>query len=669
MNRKNRSSSTFSNYAKASVNFAAKGSKPWDERQRELQDCLSSKDPHQPALSVDALLDALQAVYLDSKTYFVNSSASSLGSSKVLNTSTGSSSSNSSSNAASANNLQQGLGKFVKRYERVLNRIQSLRLNLNDFELIKPLAKGAFATVCLVRHLADRKLYALKILKKKMLQETREAAYFMEERNALVYASNSRWITSLFASFQDENNLYLVMEYAPGGSLRSMTTARDYTLTENEARFYVAEIILALQELHNLKFVHRDVKPENCLITSDGHVKLADFGSCIRMDDKDMTTSLDAVGTPDYIPPEVLRAHEGKMSYGKECDWWSLGVILYELLHGETPFCADSIPQVYSKIMNHRDSLKFGEDLKLSDELKDLLSKLLTDKEQRLGRNGIEEIKNHAWFNSINWDSVELMTPPFIPNLKSEIDTTYFEDEDVGDFKPPNTKQTIKSEKPFNGSHMPFVGYSFHSRVKPVVELVGVLQTAVPTADLEESKNILLNSAASAAAHSSLTEASEQAGKASADDRLVTPSGGDSAVVEVKGESDTTQPKQVQKDAAHPSIITTLHPEGLFGGLAAANVKLSTLNHLDSALSSGMPQSPFSAQDYFQKKSLIKSLQQKLLLAQDLKELSQSQLYTALTKVESLSSQLEAAQKRIDSLEIELQASKLEGVGGVKIPG
>lgn len=126
----------------------------------------------------------------------------------------------------------------------------------------------------------------------------------MEERNALVFASASQWITTLHASFQDEENLYLVMEYAPGGSLRNLSYSREDPMTEEEVRFYAAEIICALEELHSLRFVHRDVKPDNCLIDADGHVKLADFGSCIRMDDRDMVTSLETVGTPGkfYTP-------------------------------------------------------------------------------------------------------------------------------------------------------------------------------------------------------------------------------------------------------------------------------------------------------------------------------------------------------------------------------
>ena len=125
----------------------------------------------------------------------------------------------------------------------------------------------------------------MKTLKKNDLLTRREAAFFMEERDALVLTRNSDWITSLYAAFQDENNLYLVMEYAPGGSMRSLIQNRDIPMPENEAKFYIAEILLSLEQLHKMKYIHRDVKPDNCLLDQNGHIKLADFGSCTKLDD------------------------------------------------------------------------------------------------------------------------------------------------------------------------------------------------------------------------------------------------------------------------------------------------------------------------------------------------------------------------------------------------
>ena len=164
------------------------------------------------------------------------------------------------------------------------------------------------------------------------------------------------------------------------------------------------------------------MKPENCLIDIRGHVKLADFGSCIRMDDRDLVSSIETVGTPDYIPPEVLRSHEGKISYGRECDWWSVGVVIYELLYDEVPFFSESLAEVYAKIMDYEVRMRlntcsyllthtqrylcFPEEPIISDDAKDLIRKLLCDKESRLGRRGSHEIKGHPFFSGINWTSV-----------------------------------------------------------------------------------------------------------------------------------------------------------------------------------------------------------------------------------------------------------------------
>ncbi|KAJ3415027.1 Serine/threonine-protein kinase MRCK beta [Chytridiales sp. JEL 0842] len=292
-------------------------------------------------------------------------------------------------------------------------------------------------------------IYAMKILKKTDLLTRREAAFFMEERNALVFSQDSRWITTLYAAFQDEENLYLVMDGMP----------------EDQARFYIAEILMALEELHGYHYIHRDLKPENCLITSSGHLKLADFGSCIRLTDSSTITSHETVGTPDYICPEILRAHEGNVRYGKEVDMWSLGVILYELLYEEVPFYAESLSGTYAKIMDYENNLQFLEEYNVSDEAKDLISKLICKPENRLGRDSIDSIKSHPWFKGFDWSKVGSATPPFVPELNGPADTRYFENEDNESKKV--ARKPLPRTKEFAGQNLPFVGYTYIQNAMP----------------------------------------------------------------------------------------------------------------------------------------------------------------------------------------------------------
>uniref|UniRef100_A0A8B9S1R5 Rho-associated protein kinase 1 n=1 Tax=Accipiter nisus TaxID=211598 RepID=A0A8B9S1R5_9AVES len=197
------------------------------------------------------------------------------------------------------------------------------------------------------------------------------------------------------------------------------------------------------------------------LLDKAGHLKLADFGTCMKMNKEGMVRCDTAVGTPDYISPEVLKSQGGDGYYGRECDWWSVGVFLYEMLVGDTPFYADSLVGTYSKIMNHKNSLTFPDDNEISKEAKNLICAFLTDREVRLGRNGVEEIKRHLFFKNDQWawETLRDTVAPVVPDLSSDIDTSNFDDleEDKGE------EETFPIPKAFVGNQLPFVGFTYYS--------------------------------------------------------------------------------------------------------------------------------------------------------------------------------------------------------------
>ncbi|KAI4879836.1 hypothetical protein NFI96_016479, partial [Prochilodus magdalenae] len=273
----------------------------------------------------------------------------------------------------------------------------------------------------------------------------------------------------LFYAFQDDRYLYMVMEYMPGGDLVNLMS--NYDVPEKWARFYTAEVVLALDGIHAMGFIHRDVKPDNMLLDKTGHLKLADFGTCMKMNKDGMVRCDTAVGTPDYISPEVLKSQGGDGYYGRECDWWSVGVFLYEMLVGDTPFYADSLVGTYSKIMNHKNALTFPDDSDISKDAKSLICAFLTDRvcvcmfcvcmEVRLGRNGVDEIKRHPFFKNDQWtwDNIRDTAAPVVPELSSDVDTSNFDDieEDRGE------EETFPIPKAFVGNQLPFVGFTYYS--------------------------------------------------------------------------------------------------------------------------------------------------------------------------------------------------------------
>ncbi|XP_029704974.1 rho-associated protein kinase 2-like isoform X4 [Takifugu rubripes] len=350
----------------------------------------------------------------------------------------------------------KNIDAFLNRYEKAASQLQELQVKLSDFDKVKLIGRGAYGEVQLVRHKASQKVYAMKQLNKFEMIKRSDSAFFWEERHIMAF-SNSPWVVQLCCAFQDDRHLYMVMEFMPGGDLVTLTM--NYDIPEKWARFYTAEVVLALDAIHSMGFIHRDVKPDNMLLDQHGHLKLADFGTCMKMDSTGMVHCDTAVGTPDYISPEVLQSQGGDGYYGRECDWWSVGVFIYELLVGETPFYAESLVGTYGKIMNHKNSLIFPEDVEMSQDAKDLICAFLSDRKVRLGRNGVDDIKRHAFFQNNQWtfDIIRETVAPVVPELSSDIDTSNFDDieNDKGN------AETFPPPRAFVGNQLPFVGFTY----------------------------------------------------------------------------------------------------------------------------------------------------------------------------------------------------------------
>uniref|UniRef100_A0A8C4RCF8 non-specific serine/threonine protein kinase n=1 Tax=Erpetoichthys calabaricus TaxID=27687 RepID=A0A8C4RCF8_ERPCA len=285
------------------------------------------------------------------------------------------------------------------------------RLQRDDFDILKVIGRGTFSEVRALRW-----------------AEKRGVACFREERDVLV-RGDRRWITKLHFAFQDDNYLYLVMDYYSGGDLLTLLSKFGDRIPEEMCQFYLAEMVMAIHSVHQLGYVHRDIKPDNILLDVHGHVRLGDFGSCLKLREDGMVRSSIAVGTPDYLSPEILQAVEdSSQCYGPECDWWSMGICSFEMFFGQAPFYADSITETYAKIISFREHFEFPRGFpEVSEEARDLISGLISEREQRMGRNGIEDFQNHSFFTGIDWENLHRCQPPFQPEVANSTDTSNFD--------------------------------------------------------------------------------------------------------------------------------------------------------------------------------------------------------------------------------------------------
>jgi serine/threonine protein kinase len=422
------------------------------------------------------------------------------------------------------------------------------RWSTSDLAMLKSTARGAFPLLGSRRKevtKAKKEVYAMKVIRKSDMLRNSQEGHLRAERDFLVASENSRWVVPLIAAFQDNKNLYLVMDYCVGGDFLGLLIRKN-TLSEEVTRWYIAEMILCVEEAHSLRWIHRDVKPDNFLIGADGHLKISDFGLAfdahwahdqaffhnhrhslveklgveLQGDEQDKNEAETAkasrdigkvmarpgecgakekkakdieepaedepvvdwrdknqrrklarsvVGTSQYMAPEVIRGDP----YDGRCDWWSIGIILYECLFGFTPFACENRQETKLKILKHRTTLCFPDDQygfpSISGEVLDLMRRMLREKEERLSSpkyylndyaysqaednntyhihgpadkssknyqgkhvysDDADDIKAHPWFKSIDWIQMDKKKPPFVPKVKGWEDTKYFDDDE-----------------------------------------------------------------------------------------------------------------------------------------------------------------------------------------------------------------------------------------------
>ncbi|XP_033955570.1 myotonin-protein kinase [Pseudochaenichthys georgianus] len=348
---------------------------------------------------------------------------------------------------------------FLQWAEPLVRQVRRTRIKREDFHILKVIGRGTFSEVAVARMRSTQQVYALKIMNKWDMLRRGETACYQEEREVLLRGDRC-WITELHYAFQDDNYLYLVMDYYVGGDLLTLLSKFGDRIHEDMAQFYLAEMIMAIDSIHRLGYVHRDIKPDNILLTADGHIRLGDFGSCLRLLEDGMVHSSLAVGTPDYLSPEILRAVEGAGGYGPECDWWALGICAYEMMLGTTPFFAESISETYAKIFNFQEYFEFPPSgPEISDEARSFITGLICEREVRLGRKGFSDFRNNPFFCGLDWASLHKLPAPFLPEVSNPTDTSNFDilDDCLSEME---TLSDVMDRAPI-GVHLAFVGYSY----------------------------------------------------------------------------------------------------------------------------------------------------------------------------------------------------------------
>ncbi|CAO3656810.1 unnamed protein product [Mucor fragilis] len=342
---------------------------------------------------------------------------------------------------------QEGRAVLKQKYQHYDSAIMDQRKNrpklkLDDFHLLRTLGTGSFGRVHLAQSRHNGRYYAIKVLKKTEVVRLKQVEHTNNEKHILEAVANP-FLVNLWGTFQDDANLYMVMDYVPGGELFSVLR-KSKRFPDHVAKFYAAEVALAIEYLHKKDVVYRDLKPENLLLDANGHIKITDFGFAKHV--PDITWTL--CGTPDYLAPEVIQSK----GYGKAVDWWSLGILIFEMLAGYPPFYDDDHLKLYEKILQG----KIRWPSYFDPNAKDLLKHLLTsDLSRRYGnlKNGADDIKNHPWFQGVDFDRVanRQIRAPYIPQIRGDGDASHF------DRYPENNEQYgLPAEDPYREKFLDF---------------------------------------------------------------------------------------------------------------------------------------------------------------------------------------------------------------------